>query len=114
MDSSAAAVASLALLKLAEARPDTNCGKRYLCAAINTLRTLADSQYLAKPSDDGGAVLLHATANRPQVRLCMRMCFDVVFQCCQVFCTIKSQWSMMMRMNSIKHTLKQITITNQL
>lgn len=66
MDSSAAAVASLALLTLAEARPDTNCGRRYLCAGVNMLRTLASSAYLAAPSDDGGSILLHATANRPQ------------------------------------------------
>lgn len=66
MDSSAASVAALALLTLAEARPDTNCGRRYLCAGVNMLRALASDQYLAQPSDEGGALLLHATANRPQ------------------------------------------------
>lgn len=66
MDSSAAAVAALALLNLAEARPDSAGARRYLCAAVNTLRALGSSQYLATPSDDGGSVLLHATANRPQ------------------------------------------------
>ena len=66
MDSSAAAVAAYALLNLAEARPGSATARRYLCAAANTLRALGSPQYLATPSDDGGAVLLHATANRPQ------------------------------------------------
>jgi unsaturated chondroitin disaccharide hydrolase len=74
MDSSAAAVAALAFATLAEAAPDTACGRRYLGAAINTLRALASDAYLAKPpataaaaaDAGGGAVLLHATANRPQ------------------------------------------------
>lgn len=66
MDSSAAAIAALAFLQLAEANPDTPAARRYLCAGVNTLRVLASSQYLAEPAPKGGSVLLHATANRPQ------------------------------------------------
>ncbi len=66
MDTSAAAVAALAFLQLAEAQGNTTCGRRYLGAGINTLRALGTSQYLASPSENGGAALLHATGNRPQ------------------------------------------------
>jgi unsaturated chondroitin disaccharide hydrolase len=65
MDTSAAAVAALAFLKLSEVFPDSERGRRYLCAASNTLRVLASPDYLAQPAPGGGPVLMHATANRP-------------------------------------------------
>jgi hypothetical protein len=65
MDTSAAAVAALAFLKLYQVFPDSERGRRYLCAASNTLRVLASPDYLAPPQPGGGPVLMHATANRP-------------------------------------------------
>jgi unsaturated chondroitin disaccharide hydrolase len=66
MDSSAAAVAALAFLQLAEAEGNgSTCGRRFLCAGANTLRALAAGQYLARADGRGGAVLKHGTGNRP-------------------------------------------------
>ncbi|GBF95055.1 glucuronyl hydrolase [Raphidocelis subcapitata] len=65
LDTSAAAVAALAFLKLAEADPSLPSSRRYLCAAVSTLRALGSDENLATPSPKGGPLLLHATANRP-------------------------------------------------
>jgi len=77
-DSSSAAVAALGLLHIAEALGaatpaarnaslSTSCGSKYLCAAINTLRSLASNKYLAEPgsSPSFGAILKHGTSNYP-------------------------------------------------
>ncbi|KAF8068165.1 unsaturated glucuronyl hydrolase [Scenedesmus sp. PABB004] len=64
-DTSAAAVAALGLLHLAEALPGSDCGARYLCAAVNTLRALAGPKYLAVPGEPHAALLKHATGNLP-------------------------------------------------
>eukprot|EP00879_Flechtneria_rotunda_P024478 GHRR01025950.1.p1 GENE.GHRR01025950.1~~GHRR01025950.1.p1 ORF type:complete len:246 (+),score=61.45 GHRR01025950.1:161-898(+) len=64
-DTSAAAVAALGLLHLAEAMPHTLCGEKYLCAAVNTLRALASPKYLATPGGGFAALLNHATGNWP-------------------------------------------------
>jgi unsaturated chondroitin disaccharide hydrolase len=78
-DSSAAAVASLGLLTLSEALQaseglqlglprgsNPSCSRRYLCAAVNTLRALTSPTYLG--AGQGGAfaaVLRHGVGNLP-------------------------------------------------
>lgn len=64
-DTSSAAITALGLLHLAEALPGTECGQRYLCAAVNTLRALASPKYMASPDEPHAAVLKHATGNLP-------------------------------------------------
>lgn len=67
-DSSSAGVAALGMLYLVESLgADTDCGKKYLCAAVNTLRTLAGPKYLADPSngDRFSAVFKHGVSNFP-------------------------------------------------
>lgn len=67
-DSSSAGIAALGMLYLAEAvGTDTACGKKYLCAAVNTLRVLASPRFLADPDNDGGfaAVFKHGVSNYP-------------------------------------------------
>lgn len=64
-DTSSAAVAALGMLHLYEALGDTECGHKYLCAAVNTLRALAGPKYLATPGEPYAALLKHATGNLP-------------------------------------------------
>ena len=67
-DSSAAAIAALGLLRLADALgPDTSCGAKYLAAAQATLRALASERYLAAGAQNSKheAILMHAVANKP-------------------------------------------------
>ncbi|KIY93384.1 hypothetical protein MNEG_14577, partial [Monoraphidium neglectum] len=77
-DTSAAAVASMALLTLSELQPGTDCARRYLCAATSTIRALAGRRFLAAPPPPrsgagaaavgaarGGPMLKHGTAARP-------------------------------------------------
>eukprot|EP00878_Enallax_costatus_P035764 GHUV01039978.1.p1 GENE.GHUV01039978.1~~GHUV01039978.1.p1 ORF type:complete len:306 (+),score=41.19 GHUV01039978.1:549-1466(+) len=68
-DSSSAAVAALGMLHLAESMgTDSACGKKYLCAAVSTLRALASSKYLADPSSGDGviaAIFKHGVSNYP-------------------------------------------------
>jgi len=69
MDSSAAAVAAMAFLQLSELQgANTTCSRRFLCAGINTLRYLSNSQYLARAGGKGGALLQHGTLNKPHGR----------------------------------------------
>jgi unsaturated chondroitin disaccharide hydrolase len=72
-DTSAAAVAALGLLHLAEllGTDDTpaggaaSCSGRYLCAAANMLRALSGPRYLATPGGPHAALFRHATGNLP-------------------------------------------------
>lgn len=65
-DSSAAGIASLALLTLAEVvGTDSTCGQRYLCAGVRTLAALAGPKYLAQPGEGFAALFKHAVANFP-------------------------------------------------
>ena len=67
-DTSAAAIAALGLLRLADALgPDTPCGANYLAAAQATLRALASERYLAAGAQNSKheAILLHAVGNKP-------------------------------------------------
>lgn len=65
-DSSAAGIASLALLTLAEVvGTDSMCGQRYLCAGVRTLAALAGPKYLAQPGEGFAALFKHAVANFP-------------------------------------------------
>lgn len=67
-DSSAAGIAALGMLYLAESLgTETPCGQKYLCAAVSTLRTLASPQYLADPSSANkfAAVFKHGVSNLP-------------------------------------------------
>lgn len=67
-DSSSAAVAALGMLYLAQSMgTDTPCGKKYLCAAVNTLRALASPRYLADPGSTNSfaAVFQHGVSNLP-------------------------------------------------
>lgn len=65
-DSSAAAIAALAMLHLAEKLgPDSECGQKYLCAAVNTLTALASDKYLAGPGESFSAIFKHAVSNFP-------------------------------------------------
>jgi unsaturated chondroitin disaccharide hydrolase len=65
-DSSAAGIASLALLTLAEAvGVESECGQRYLCAAVRTLQALASPTYLAQPGEAFSALFKHAVSNFP-------------------------------------------------
>eukprot|EP00775_Hariotina_reticulata_P002251 gene2251-2563_t len=78
-DSSAAAVAALGMLHIAEALGAANlsasasglmslsCGSKYLCAAVRTLRSLASGNYLAEPgsSQSFDGILKHGTSNYP-------------------------------------------------
>lgn len=64
-DTSAAAVIALGLLHLAEAELISTCSSRYLCAAVNTLRALASSKYLAGVDEEFPALLKHATGGFP-------------------------------------------------
>jgi len=63
-DSSAAAIASSALLELA-GFGDAAEAKRYRGFAEATLRSLSSSAYLAKPGENGGFLLKHATGHKP-------------------------------------------------
>jgi len=63
-DSSAAAIASSALLELA-GFSDAPDAKRYRDFAAATLRSLSSSEYLAKPGENGGFLLKHATGHKP-------------------------------------------------
>ena len=64
-DSSAAAIMSSALLELAGLTPDAQAAKRYSAFAGAQLRSLASDAYLAKPGENGGFLLKHATGNFP-------------------------------------------------
>jgi hypothetical protein len=64
-DTSSSAISALGLLYLAEALEGTECGQKYLCAAVNTMRALASPKYLASPEEPHAAVLKHATGNLP-------------------------------------------------
>ncbi|KAF8073183.1 hypothetical protein HT031_000844 [Scenedesmus sp. PABB004] len=59
-DTSAAAVAALGLLHLAEAHPSPGCAARYACAAANTLRALGAPKYLSASGDAAFPALLKA------------------------------------------------------
>jgi rhamnogalacturonyl hydrolase YesR len=63
-DSSAAAVASSALLELAGFL-DPETARRYRDFAEATLRSLSSSAYLAAPGENGGFLLKHATGHKP-------------------------------------------------
>jgi unsaturated chondroitin disaccharide hydrolase len=63
-DASAAAIASSALLELA-AYSDAVTAKRYRDFAEQALRSLSSSEYLAKPGENGGFLLKHATGHKP-------------------------------------------------
>eukprot|EP00775_Hariotina_reticulata_P009503 gene9503-9666_t len=65
-DTSAAAVAALGMLYLAEAETSTTCSERYLYAAVSTLKALASDKYLATAEDASfPALLKHATGGFP-------------------------------------------------
>jgi rhamnogalacturonyl hydrolase YesR len=63
-DTSAAAVASSALLELA-GFADPESARRYRDFAEDTLRSLSSSAYLAAPGENGGFLLKHATGHKP-------------------------------------------------
>lgn len=63
-DSSAAAIASSALLELATL-VDAASAARYRDFAEQTLRTLSSPAYLATPAANGGFLLRHATGHKP-------------------------------------------------
>jgi unsaturated chondroitin disaccharide hydrolase len=63
-DTSAAAVASSALLELA-GFSDPETARRYRDFAEATLRSLSSNAYLAAPGDNGGFLLKHATGHMP-------------------------------------------------
>jgi unsaturated chondroitin disaccharide hydrolase len=63
-DSSAAAIATSALLELASFS-DRETAARYRGFAEQSLRSLSSSAYLAAPGDNGGFLLKHATGHKP-------------------------------------------------
>jgi len=63
-DASAAAIAASALLELATFS-DRETAARYRDFAEQTLRSLSSDAYLAKPGDNGGFLLKHATGHKP-------------------------------------------------
>jgi rhamnogalacturonyl hydrolase YesR len=63
-DSSAAAITSAALLELA-GFSDPESARRYRDFAQSQLRSLASPAYLAKPGENGGFLLKHATGHKP-------------------------------------------------
>jgi len=63
-DTSAAAIASSALLELAGFL-DPESARRYRDFAEETLRSLSSSAYLAAPGENGGFLLKHATGHKP-------------------------------------------------
>lgn len=63
-DSSAAAIVSSALLELARFS-DKDMAKRYRAFAEAQLRSLASPDYLARPGENGGFLLKHATGHKP-------------------------------------------------
>ena len=63
-DASAAAIATSALLELATFS-DRETAARYRDFAEQTLRSLSSSAYLAKPGENGGFLLKHATGHKP-------------------------------------------------
>jgi hypothetical protein len=65
-DTSAAAIAALGMLYLAEGEINSACAEQYLYAAVCTLRALASEKYLAAAGDDSFLALLqHATGGFP-------------------------------------------------
>jgi len=63
-DSSAAAIATSALLELASFS-DRETAARYRDFAEQTVRSLSSRAYLAAPGDNGGFLLKHATGHKP-------------------------------------------------
>ena len=63
-DSSAAAVAASAFVELAGFAPDGK-GRKYREGAVRILSSLASDAYFARPGDNGGFLLMHATGNKP-------------------------------------------------
>ncbi|SDF73015.1 Glycosyl Hydrolase Family 88 [Massilia sp. PDC64] len=63
-DASAAAIAASALLELATFS-DRETAARYRDFAEQTLRSLSSDTYLARPGDNGGFLLKHATGHKP-------------------------------------------------
>jgi rhamnogalacturonyl hydrolase YesR len=63
-DSSAAAITSSALLELA-GFVDAPAAARYRAFAERQLRSLSSSDYLARPGENGGFLLKHATGHKP-------------------------------------------------
>lgn len=63
-DSSAAAIASSALLELASLS-DKDSARRYRDFAESQLRSLASPAYLAAPGENGGFLLKHAVGHKP-------------------------------------------------
>jgi rhamnogalacturonyl hydrolase YesR len=63
-DSSAAAIMSSALLELATFT-DPAAAARYRAFAERQLRSLSSNDYLAKPGENGGFLLKHATGHKP-------------------------------------------------
>jgi unsaturated chondroitin disaccharide hydrolase len=63
-DTSAAAITSAALLELATFT-DAAGAARYRAFAERQLRSLSSSEYLARPGENGGFLLKHATGHKP-------------------------------------------------
>ncbi|MCF7688196.1 MAG: glycoside hydrolase family 88 protein [Cephaloticoccus sp.] len=64
-DTSAAAIMSSALFELARLTKGSNEAERYAGFAGDQLRALASPAYLARPGENGGFLLMHATGNLP-------------------------------------------------